>query len=283
MSTESSVSIVAFMAVHNRRAATIRCINALLTQEGNFRFTDIVVVDDGSTDGTAEALDRFGDRVTVVLGDGSLYWAGGMALAESIALKLGADALLWVNDDAILDPNAIQDCVETLKSGGTESTIVCGTMVDSSRREVTYSGLHRTSNLYLKLTRRKLSPNATTVDTFNGNLVLVPTSVAKRMGGIDPSFGHHYADWDYGLRASKCGVQLLCAPGAQGVTDRNSVEGTFADRRLSRLDRLKRLFDVKGLPPRAHATMLRRHAGPLWAPQLVWGYLSNVALALRNQ
>ncbi len=74
--------VVAILTCHNRRTLTLHCLERFCAQNVRGVRLAVVVCDDGSTDGTAEAVRaNFDDRVQLVEGDGHLYWAAGMALA----------------------------------------------------------------------------------------------------------------------------------------------------------------------------------------------------------
>ena len=74
------MKIAVLMTCHNRKESTLRCLRGLPSD------LDVFLVDDASTDGTSDAVrevsraERDG-RVEVREGNGSLYWAWGMALA----------------------------------------------------------------------------------------------------------------------------------------------------------------------------------------------------------
>lgn len=61
--------------VHNRLNFTIDCLNSLKKQDIYNQF-NLIVVDDGSTDGTSEYLKKNFPEVKILNGDGSLYWGG---------------------------------------------------------------------------------------------------------------------------------------------------------------------------------------------------------------
>ena len=61
------------------------------------------------------------------------------------------------------------------------------------------------------------------IDTFNGNLVMVPVSVARLLAGLDGGFSHALADIDYGLRCGRSNVNVLLAPMTYGNCPRNAV------------------------------------------------------------
>ena len=262
--------VVAMLTSFNRRSMTVDCIDALLRQKSDVSRLDIVLVDDGSTDGTAAAIAKRFPSVEIVPG-GGLYWARGMARAESVAATLRPDYFLWVNDDAALGSHAIASLISCAESEG-RPTIVVGSVVDPETSSITYGGLKIRSRMPLRLELVGPVPAKQFVDTFNGNLVLVPAAAARTLVGIDSSFGHHYADWDYGLRASKLGIPIVVAPGILGTTARNSPIGTYHDATLSRGRRLRLLLGPKGLPPRDQARFLARHGGPLWQLQWAWAY-----------
>ena len=72
-------SVLALFTCFNRREKTRQAVKALV--EGNPEVTfSFVVVDDGSSDGTAEMLmtEDFGAQIQVLRGDGSLFYSGGM-------------------------------------------------------------------------------------------------------------------------------------------------------------------------------------------------------------
>ncbi len=98
--------LVALIASHNRRDRTLACLTALFDQDVSAVDVEAVLVDDGSTDGTAHAARALSDKVSVLRGDGSLYWARSMALAEEQASRGRPEYLLWLNDDVVLEPVA---------------------------------------------------------------------------------------------------------------------------------------------------------------------------------
>src|SRR5260370_19050493 len=74
----------------------------------------VFMVDDGSTDGTTEAVSRQFPRVRVLRGDGSLYWVGGMRKAMAVAMAEQFDLYLWLNDDTRLFRECIAQLVGTM-------------------------------------------------------------------------------------------------------------------------------------------------------------------------
>jgi GT2 family glycosyltransferase len=258
------LAVTALVTSHNRRTQTVSCLASFFAQQiSSLTTLTAVVVDDGSTDGTSNALRRFDDNLRIIEGRGDLFWAKAMALAEREALSQPPNHLLWLNDDVVLDPDALERLLEVSKTRPTAS-IVVGALRDPETAALTYSGVRRRDRHPLSFDLVAPLDYPAEVETFNGNVALVPVSVAQQLGGIDGSFAHAAADFDYGLRARRLGIHCLLAPGAVGTCRRGPASAKWLDDRLSRRDRVAALLGPKGIPPRSTARYLRRHGGRAW-------------------
>jgi len=101
---ERSDSIVAVLVTHNRLALLRVGVEALLAEP----IDHLVVVDNRSSDGTAEFLAELHDtRVRVVHSEQNLGGAGGFELGMRAAMELGPDWMVLLDDDARPAPGAI--------------------------------------------------------------------------------------------------------------------------------------------------------------------------------
>lgn len=214
----------ALIACHNRASLTAQSLigahRAASAAGVDITFT---VFDDGSTDETGKIVSELQLNVNLIRGDGTAFWAKSMASAEKEALSYAtfneSDYFLWLNDDVLLD----DDALVRLTHWAVEQSdaVLVGSMRDPNTGAVSYSGLRRSGRHPLRFGR--VDPVAVTqpVETFNGNLVLVPVQVSLRLGGIDGGFSHGLADIDYGLRCTRAGIPVLLAPGTYGSCARN--------------------------------------------------------------
>jgi GT2 family glycosyltransferase len=256
--------ITAILTCHNRREKSLACLRSYFDQRIPDSFAlDAVLVDDGSSDGTVEAVRALGKPVVIIRGAGDLYWAAGMALAEERAKQSSPDYLLWLNDDGVLDLDALARLVAVERSYK-RKCIVIGALRDPDNGELTYSGIRRHRFHPLRFDRIPPERQPVAVDTFEGNVVLVPRAVALSVGHIDGQFAHAAADWDYGLRARKAGVVNLLAPGTVGSCPYDHSFAPWLEPSLPLRERRELLFGRKGVPPRSRARFLKRHGGLLW-------------------
>jgi GT2 family glycosyltransferase len=265
---------------YNRKDITVRGFYSLLNQKGISQdfILHSTVLDDGSTDGTAEYLsDTFPDFVTCIPGPGNFFWSKGMAYAESGVTLENLDFILWFNDDVVLDSDAISRLLAVACEF--ENSIIIGSMRDSNGR-TSYSGLKKRNRRPGNLSMIEPTAKAINVDTFHGNLVLIPAVVASKLGGIDPSFQHAYGDIDYGLRAQKLGINCLVAPHSFGICERNTLDLAWRNPEVKKSDRLRIFLGRKGYPLRSHIRYNRRHGGIWWPLFVSSSYFKNLAIIL---
>ena len=261
--------IAGLLTCHNRKDKTLKCIEALFAQALPAGCElSVYLVDDGSTDGTAEAVMRRFPEVYLIQGAGDLYWNGGMRVAFDAATDCGYNGYLWVNDDTVLDDGAVRLLMDTLwevAARVNRRSVVVGSIRDPDTGGHTYGGVVRASRWH-PLKFRPVEPADVPVRcaTMNGNCVLIPSEVAERVGNLDQAFPHAIGDLDYGLRATRADCQVWVAPGYVGWCRRNPEDSTWVDARLPLVERWRKVRHPKGLPLGAWKVFARRHAGPLW-------------------
>ncbi len=259
--------IAALLTCFNRREKTLECLRRLHAQTlPDGVVIETVLVDDGSKDGTKEAVLKEFPATTVLTGDGSLYWCGGMRLAWKTAATSDPDFYLLANDDTMLDSGAVHSLLQIAMTPGNR-IIAVASIRDPDTAIPTYGGVLQHGGLVHPCGK----PAA--CDTFNGNAVLIPRQVFREMGMLHRSYTHGMGDYDYGLNARRRGIAVIQTPGSIGTCPRNSDQGTWRDRTLPRTRRLDLLLSPKGLPLKEWMTYNRRNSGWLWPLRTISPYV----------
>ena len=258
MTAEPDKDIAVLIACHNRRETTLRGLRFLHQQEMPLGYRlRVVLVDDGSSDGTGDAVRREFPQVTVIRGDGSYFCFHSIYVAWNAARP--ADFYLWLNDDVDLEPTALRRLVDVYEASADTATIVVGATRDPATGKTCTGGIRRQS-----WHQGEVMPPTDQVqmcDSMNGNIVLVPRQAEERIGMMDERYTHMFGDADYGLRARKAGIPVLLAPGHLGATELNPLKGSVHDLRVSFRRRWQMLFGPKGhRPPDQWWAFVRAHA-----------------------
>lgn len=286
--------IAALLTCYNRKQKTLACLEALFKQELPAE-VDITayLVDDASTDGTAEAVQQTYPRVKIFYGNGNLFWNGGMHLAFSKASEDDPEYYLWLNDDTILFPAALNTLLKTSQSlakNGEENAIVAGSTRDPETGQTTYGGVVRNNPIHpFRFGLIEPSKDPQSCDTMHGNCVLIPRRVFQKVGNLDPAFYHYVGDWDYGLRARKKGCSIWITPDHLGTCSLNPQVTQVAASDLN--EGLEKMSKPKGLsfqdttlqPAQEWKIFTQRHGGLLWPIFWLLPYRRLVWLSIKSK
>ncbi len=224
--------------VHNRRATTARCL-AHLGASGIRSLARVLVVEDGSSDGTRAMLRCEFPWVQVLEGDGQLWWSGAIRLGMATAIKSGATCIVWLNDDTLPQPGSLERLIHlsAAQSG------ICGGVSRTSDAAFTYSGGMMRRRWPQHLTVVPNPPSGVLpVEWLHGNMVAIPAVVWQRIGLPESRWmKQNFADIEFTLRAHRAGIPVLLVPAAEGTADRNDSASywSWADPRLSWRDVLR--------------------------------------------
>jgi GT2 family glycosyltransferase len=259
----STRNIAVLLTCHNRKPKTLQCLSSFYASSfpENFVF-DIYLVDDASSDGTSEAIREQFPQITIISGNGNLFWAGGMRLAFEHAQKAGGyDGYLLLNDDVELQPDffakilATQKfCTETLHLGGLYS----GSTFDKKKGVVSYGAsllFKGIDNPAFQIVTPKDEPQA--CHLTNANVLYVEKSVIEKIGFLDKTFIHGIADFDFSLRAIKAGFPVYITPGFCGYCEDDHGNNWSESKSLKQ--RIQYLKSPLGLSYTEYLFYIKRH------------------------
>lgn len=249
------MKIMGLMTCFNRKSKTVSSIIKLIQGNPHLEF-EFVITDDGSSDGTKEALEQL-SGVTVLAGTGSLFYSGGMRLAIQHVLNNTKeyDYCLFFNDDVAFNDMAIEKMLPV----GSGREILVGPTSDANGK-LSYGGVIKKSRFRPNFDIIDgTSQRAKSCDTFNANCVLIPWKIFKELGNMDSAYSHSLGDFDYGFKASRKGIPIWVCDFFVGQCCDNPVSGSWRDTNLNRRERLRKKESPKGLPRKEWWHYLKRN------------------------
>jgi len=266
--------------VHNRREETLQCLRSLARAESSGLDLHVIIVDDGSTDGTAEAVATQFPDVEIISGDGSLWYTAGTNRGIQAALRHDPDYVLAINNDSIFDPNCISRLVECAENY--PRSIVGPLLLDWSTPHKIFQvapkwdlwrGCYRQ---WFRQTVWTVPDKPWEVDLIVGNCVLYPAQAISEAGLMDEKRLPQFGDAEYTPRMKRLGWRLLIEPRARVFCKPNDLLTGF--RKLSLSKKLDHLFSNKFSP----YSFWRRFYGNLGgAPDRIQGLVSIPIYYLR--
>ena len=262
--------IAVIMTCHNRAPVTCDCLSRLRVAAGAYRLPirlDLWLNEDRCTDKTIPFVNAMfhsdGDNVLQlkwVHGSGADYWCGGMRRAWQAAIDSGIryDGFLWLNDDTMLEEDALQ-CMFV-----SSDSVVVGATRSPIDGHLTYGGRDASGKL--------LAPNGALRECkmINGNIVYIPYSVFGVLGNFPEYFVHSLGDYDYARRANEHGIKIYLTSKYVGICDDEKRIADWKNPEMPFTKRLKALYSpLSGVQPKVFFRYNYRHDGILQAIRLL--------------
>lgn len=241
-------NISVLITVFNRKEKTMFSLKQLyasfdyFNQDKAFKL-QVYLTDDGSTDGTAEAVKINYPEVIILNGNGNLFWNRGMINSWQEAAKYNPDFYLWLNDDTHLNKEAFNILFKGYDTLNDKKAILVGATKSKVDDAVTYSA---------EKDYKKLKPNnqLQLCDTFNGNFVFIPNSVYNKIGMLDSYYAHSLGDFAYGWKATRSNIKSYLLSDYIGYCEPNVGVKACFDANVPLVKRLKNLYSPLGCNPK---------------------------------
>jgi GT2 family glycosyltransferase len=209
--------VTAVVLTWNGREDTLACLASL--ERANGRPDATIVVDNGSSDGTAEAVRERFPQVELVRSEENLGFAGGMNLGIRRALEGGADQVLTLNNDMEVEPGFLEPLVGALASDrGTAAACAQVLFADEPAR-IWYAGAayHPRRGYQGRHTGYGDPPLPASHQPYAtgracAGAMLAPRTVLERVGLFDEPLFAYSEDVDWSLRARAAGLRVVVVP-----------------------------------------------------------------------
>ena len=245
--------IFIIIPVFNRKEFTRNCLYSLSKQ--TYKDYKIIIVDDGSTDGTFQMIENEFPEVHMIKGDGNLWWAGATNEGVEYVFKIckcdHSDYILTLNNDLEVSENYLETLVSNARKNN--RSILGSVSVDIMNHDLmNFCGItwnEFVGKYYLKAKDYNFSYSELISkkefidsDMLPGRGTLIPVPVFTEIGLYDSqNFPQYAADEDFALRARKKGWNLLIPTTAFVKSHINETGADTENVRFS-LKYLKHLF-----------------------------------------
>ncbi len=199
---------------------TLACLESLSAMRWD-RLTR-VVVDNGSTDGTAAAVqERFPDTVILQAG-GNVGFSPGNNLGMRYALENGADYVFILNNDTVLDPDLVSVLVAEAERRPDAGALCPLIYYEDPRDLIWYAGAEYTpqkghQGRMTGYRERDVGQyeGVREVGALVGCAALIPRRVLEEVGLFDDSLFIQIEDFDWSLRMRRAGYRIYCVSAAR--------------------------------------------------------------------
>jgi GT2 family glycosyltransferase len=212
--------IYVVVPVYNRKGYLERFLHCMRRQI--FKNFEIIVVDDGSTDGTSELIIEQFPEVKLLRGDGNLWWTGATNVGIRYAMTQASatDAVLVINDDLEVNPDYLEILHSLFKS--MPRTLIGSVIVNIKNPDVIDNGGVVVNMLTAKFTvlnrKKQLSEfgknHYVEVSLLSGRGTLIPIQVFYEIGLFDEKHFQQGGDIELPVRARNSGYLLITSYGA---------------------------------------------------------------------
>jgi N-acetylglucosaminyl-diphospho-decaprenol L-rhamnosyltransferase len=239
------------------------CLASLArSEEGADIVSHVTVIDNASTDGSAEGLERPDLPLEVVRNPANVGFA---AACNQGAAGSATDYLLFLNPDTEVFPDTLATAVRFMESEEAGQVGICGVrVVDGAGRPLIAAGRFPTLRVMVgKITRAErllpglfpphhLTPaeirESRTVDQVIGAFFLVRRALFEELGGFDPRYFLYFEEVDFSLRACERGALSYLLRDARVVHAENVSSNQVPDARLFHSLRSRLLFAYSHWP-----------------------------------
>ena len=208
--------IVATIVVNwNRRDDTLACLASLSGQAADGVDQHIIVVDNGSTDGSVAAIDATFPYVETLPLEANLGYARAVNTGLRHALASAAELTWLVNNDTVARPGLLAALVGAMAEPSVGLAAPTVYFLDAPTRVWPSAGRRRRLTLAaFDTTADPPSRRPYDVDWATGCCLMVRTEVWRGTGMLDPRYAFYYEDHDLCLRARSAGWRIVHVPDA---------------------------------------------------------------------
>lgn len=215
----SESPLVAIILVNwNSWRDTLECVDSI--KESTYANLKIVIVDNGSVDGSPERLKERSNEYELILLAENTGFTGGNNLGIKRAMSLGADYIFLLNNDTLIDNTAIERLVNSAQLDISVGVVTPKIFFHPDRHLLWAAGSSFNRKILMGLNSGYKLEDAPEynqpayLDYAVGCALLIRRDVIEAVGMLTEDYFATWEDVDFGLRVNRNGYKILYEPSA---------------------------------------------------------------------
>jgi GT2 family glycosyltransferase len=211
--------VTAVVLSWNGRADTLACLESL--RRVTYGPFEILVVDNGSTDGSPDLVTARFPEITLVRNDRNLGFAGGMNAGIAAALAAGAGHVLTLNNDMVVDARFVDALLDAHRAEPRAAAVCAQVLFADPPPRIWYAGArfagrrgHAGRNIGYGSPPLAAATRPYETERACGGAMLASREAFAELGLFDEALFAYAEDTDWSLRARAAGRIILVAPAA---------------------------------------------------------------------
>ena len=247
----------------NRYELSRACLQSL--QGVSYRNHDVVVVDNASSDGSGAQINRDFPQYAYVQNAANEGFSRGCNKGIQVALRQGADYVLLLNNDSLVEPGFLEPLVALFESDREIGLASGKILLAEDRKTLWFAGAHVSRLTGSVVVRGHKQPDTGRFDrteeseACTGAMMFIPRRVLESVGLLPEEYFFGQEEWDYSLTVRRAGFKLYYCPDAVVYHHADGSHHNLAPKFIYCGMRNRLIFQSKFLP---------KSVFPLWS----WTY-----------
>jgi len=213
----SSPKVVVIILNWDGKQDTVECIESLLCSK--YSNLDIFVVDNGSHDDSVYFIYSWFPSIRIIENEENLGFTGGFNIGLKEAIGAGADYVLCLNNDTLIDELMINELVD-IGERSEDIGGLCPREYDyKERNKIIFAGgkigLFRNKNLGYGYQDNEWKDQIAETEMLCGAAMMFKSKAVETVGFFDNKYFFDWEDKDYALRLRRDGFRLVYVPSAK--------------------------------------------------------------------
>jgi len=260
--------VVAGVVNWNGRQLLLECLESLCRINYPTGRLRVIVIDNGSDDGSSEAVQRSHPEVDVVRNRDNQGYVRAVNQVVARGIALGARYIWVLNNDVVADPDSLSRMVEVAEADdhiGIISPVVYPHDEPTSATNVGYEINHWTGQMRRLVDGQDVftaqDETVAEVDSSIGCSNLIRTRVFEEIGLFRPIYEIYFEETDFAVRAQRAGYSVVVVRQARAVHRNAATMNRHLLRRAWLLARNLFLFQCLNASPRHLAVFVPYYFG----------------------